>query len=195
MLTFLFETPKWVYRQNFLAFISRISDQIFLRRSQRPASAPNLPSLITESEWSDTQDIIGMDLKNLSSNWKKLQGTLRKKDNVSASAPKRKPSERESQNGAVKKRKREDKPETKILDRPIHSTKRKRMSEGGETLGASDPAAKPTSRRNSTAVGTAPEKEDLPKAKINEGRSPRLVMSQPISTICHHACADISNIL
>lgn len=154
------------------------------------------PSLfITESECSDTPDIIGMDLKSLSSNWKKLQGTLQKKDNVSASAPKRKPSERESENGAVKKRKRENKPETKKSDRPTHSTKKKRMSEGGETRGASDSATKPKSRRNSTAAGTASETEDLPKAKINEGRSPRLVMPQSISTICYCECADISNIL
>jgi len=132
-----------------------------------------------------------MDLKNLSSNWKKLQGTLQKKDNVSASAPKRKPSERESQNGAVKKRKREDKPKTKKSDRHTHSTKKKRMSEGGETCGASDSA----SRRNSAAVGTAPEKEDLPMAKINEGRSPRLVMLQSIFTVCHCVCANISNVL
>ncbi|BCR92427.1 putative 3'-5' exonuclease [Aspergillus chevalieri] len=121
-----------------------------------------------------------MDLKNLSSNWKKLQGTLQKKDNVSASAPKRKPSERESQNGAVKKRKREDKPKTKKSDRHTHSTKKKRMSEGGETCGASDSA----SRRNSAAVGTAPEKEDLPMAKINEGRSPSAELGNYVAIDC-----------
>ena len=53
-----------------------------------------------------------MDVKSLSSNWKRLQETLKKKDNASAPAStKRKPSEREPQNGAVKKRKKEVKEE------------------------------------------------------------------------------------
>lgn len=135
-----------------------------------------------------------MDLKNLSSNWKKLQGTLQKRDNVSASAPtKRKISERESQDGAVKKRKRDAKEDTKKSNRPVTSAKRKRMSEGGDNE-VSELAVKSTSRRNSTAAVTAPEKADLPKAKVNEGRSSRSVILQSVSTVYHCVCADFSNI-
>lgn len=113
-----------------------------------------------------------MDAKRLSSNWKKLQESLKEKDNVSAASAKRKPSEREPQNGAVKKRKRE---EIKKSERPCPATKRKRMSEGVDNTGkgneVSDSAVKSTSRRNSTTV------TESKNGKVNEGRSPRLAKS------------------
>lgn len=108
-----------------------------------------------------------MDLKNLSSNWKKLQGTLKKE---SVSTTKRKPSDRETENGVVvKKRKRETVDGQQKPERKSVSAKRKRMStsgtDGGEN-GAEQPTKKSTSRRNSTV--TVAES----KPKINEGRSP-----------------------
>ena len=120
-----------------------------------------------------------MELKSLSSNWKKLQGTLPKKDTVSPStSTKRKISEREPQKNAVKKRRTEAKEETKKSDRPRPTTKRKRMSEGGESRGENEvtkSTVKSTSRRNSTATVTVQEETKSHVAKPNEGLSSRLV--------------------
>lgn len=97
-----------------------------------------------------------MDPKALSSNWKKLQETLKKKDG-SAASTKRKRSDRDSQNATVKKRKTARPVEGKTLDRPRIPAKRKRMSD---------------------APGSAPEKgspDSTPRvrnAEPNEGRSP-----------------------
>ena len=125
-----------------------------------------------------------MELKSLSSNWKKLQGSLQKKDTVSPStSTKRKTSEREPQKNAVKKRRTGAKEDTKKSDRPrpsttTTSTKRKRMSDGGENRGengVSTSTVKSTSRRNSTATVSVPEVTGSHIAKPNEGRSPTLV--------------------
>ena len=110
-----------------------------------------------------------MDLKNLSSNWKKLQGTL-KKDNVSAT--KRKSSDRETQDGVVKKRKTETVEGKRKLERPQIALKRKRMSQNGTDGGddgAQETTKKSTSRRSSIAVVAES------KPKVNEGRSTTLV--------------------
>ena len=107
----------------------------------------------------------GMDLKNLSSNWKKLQETL-KKDPVSTST-KRKTSDRDVQHGVVKKRKSEVVDGKKKFETTRYSKKRKRMadgSDGGEN-GVQETAGKSASRRNSTAA-------ESQIAKVNEGRSP-----------------------
>lgn len=107
-----------------------------------------------------------MDLKNLSSNWKKLQETL-KKDPVSTST-KRKTSDRDEQHGVVKKRKSEVADGRKKFESTRISKKRKRMGDapgdGGEN-GGQETAGKSASRRNS-AVG------ESKIAKVNEGRSP-----------------------
>lgn len=134
-----------------------------------------------------------MDLKSLSSNWKKLQETLKKKDNVSASAPtKRKTSEREPQNGAVKKRKRESREEIKKPDRLRASTKRKSMSESGESKGDSD--VKTTSRRSSTAAVAAQAQTGSKNGKVNEGRSSRLAILHSSSTLLSlHMCSMFTN--
>lgn len=98
-----------------------------------------------------------MDSKNLSSNWKKLQETLKKKD-VSAPSTKRKNPDQAPRNAAVKKRKRDGREEKTKPDRPRIPTKRKRMSEGpgsGTERDAPEPAsrsrnAKPNEGRSST---------------------------------------------
>ena len=144
-----------------------------------------------------------MELKSLSSNWKKLQGSLQKKDTVSPStSTKRKTSEREPQKNAVKKRRAEVKEDTKKSDRPRPTTKRKRMSDGGENRGENEvknSTAKSTSRRNSTATVTVPEEKGSHIAKPNEGRSPRLVFCSSLqifffltSPKCgtRHLCSD-----
>jgi RNA exonuclease 4 len=107
-----------------------------------------------------------MELKSLSSNWKKLQETL-KKDVSTAPTPKRKRSDRETQNDLVKKRKTvtEAGKGGKRTSQSAHtSNKRKRMSQASP-----DGVGKETqsiSRKSSTAA--------FPKD--NEGRSSTLVL-------------------
>ncbi|KAI9045056.1 putative 3'-5' exonuclease [Aspergillus affinis] len=118
-----------------------------------------------------------MDLKNLSSNWKKLQETL-KKDPVSTST-KRKTSDRDVQHGVVKKRKSEAVDGKKKFESTRISKKRKRMadgSDGGEN-GVQETAGKSASRRNSTAAESR-------TAKVNEGRSPTAELGKFVAMDC-----------
>lgn len=132
-----------------------------------------------------------MDVKSLSSNWKRLQETLKKKDNASAPAStKRKPSEREPQNGAVKKRKKEVKEESKRSDHPRTSTKRKRMPENGESKGDSD--VKSTSRRSSTSTAIAQSQTESKNGKVNEGRSQRSVLATNLLIALVRVCVQYS---
>lgn len=115
-----------------------------------------------------------MDPRNLSSNWKKLQETL-KKQNVSAStSAKRKLSDREPENAAVKKRKAERPDQRKKSDRPKIPFKKKRMSDGpphAVEKVARDSTTKTTLRRNST-TSSATTTTTRRNGRVNEGRSP-----------------------
>ncbi|KAE8354621.1 hypothetical protein BDV28DRAFT_156045 [Aspergillus coremiiformis] len=114
---------------------------------------------------------IGMDVKTLSSNWKKLQETL-KKDPVSSSSTKRKTSDREGQNGVVKKRKTDTVEGKTKFEQSRALKKRKRMADtttDGDKNGVQKSVAKSVSRGNST-VSIAPQPE-VKIAKVNEGRS------------------------
>lgn len=150
-------------------------------------------TLFTPTRCPDTPNTIGMDLKSLSGNWKRLQETLKKKDSVSAStSTKRKTSEREPQNGVVKKRKREATDEIKKPDRRRASTKRKRMSESDGSKGDSD--VQSTSRRSSTSAVVAQARAELKNGKVNEGRSPRLALLHSFPTVLSlHMCSTFSN--
>jgi RNA exonuclease 4 len=92
-----------------------------------------------------------MDKTALSSNWKKLQATLKKDSTV-----KRKPSDRDSGDGIVKKRKLTEK--QKPYNKDAKPTKRKRMSDKKENGDSAD--------------APAPEIETSSRHKENEGRSP-----------------------
>lgn len=107
-----------------------------------------------------------MELKSLSSNWKKLQETLKKKDVSTASTPKRKRSDRDTQNDPVKKRKAvaETGKGKRTLKTPQPSKKQKRMSQGASDNDAN--ATQDVSRGSSTVV-----------PKDNEGRSTTSVPS------------------
>ncbi|KAE8146313.1 ribonuclease H-like domain-containing protein [Aspergillus avenaceus] len=127
-----------------------------------------------------------MDVKNLSSNWKKLQETL-KKNTVSGatSTTKRKTSDRESQNGVVKKRKTETIEGKTRLEQTRILKKRKRMadepSNGGD--GAHETVAEnPLSRKSSTtSIAARPE---VKIAKVNEGRSPTAELGKYVAMDC-----------
>jgi RNA exonuclease 4 len=108
-----------------------------------------------------------MELKSLSSNWKKLQGTLRKKD-VSATSTtettKRKRSEREPQkNDTVKKR--------KVVAEGI----------GKRTVATSGPVSRDRKKRMLQEVtngGGGEDVETVVKAavsRVNEGRASKFV--------------------
>ena len=125
-----------------------------------------------------------MDLKNLSSNWKKLQGAL-KKDNISSSSPaKRKTSEKKSDhrrvNGAqhgVKRKRTENSQRNTASKLPKTAVVKRSMSgisgdeseqEGSQGTVATEPGK--LSRRNST-VSKNDNKSQSQGAKPNEGLS------------------------
>ncbi|KAL2814064.1 hypothetical protein BDW59DRAFT_176576 [Aspergillus cavernicola] len=106
---------------------------------------------------------IGMELKSLSSNWKKLQETLKK--DVSTTSPiKRKRSDREAQNDLVKKR-RTVAEAGKQTPQTVHAFKRKRMSQG-PVDGGEDATPK------------------VSVSKVNEGRSPNVELGRYIAIDC-----------
>lgn len=112
-------------------------------------------------------------MNGLSSNWKKLQATL-KKGSTSTTAPvsKRKASDRDSTNGTAKKRKPEKQlPKTYDSKTPL---KRKKMSDGTEVVAKTADAnpASTTLWRKASAGVSAPSPADTRNGKVNEGRSP-----------------------
>jgi RNA exonuclease 4 len=120
-----------------------------------------------------------MDVNNLSSNWKKLQETL-KQQNASSASKKRKTSDRETHDVAFKKQ------NTATIERKNSSIKKRRMSEGQEHGGdksAQESVVKTISRKSSTATISESTRTASKPAKVNEGRSPTLVF-YPIYTVC-----------
>lgn len=119
-------------------------------------------------------DTVGMDLTGLSSNWKKLQVTLKKgsvstSTSTSTSASKRKASDRDSGHATTKKRKALEKEQSNIRETHI-SRKRKRMDHGA------DNDSGPGILRRKSSVGVSAETPiESRRAKVNEGRSPTLV--------------------
>ncbi|KAE8309315.1 hypothetical protein BDV41DRAFT_567483 [Aspergillus transmontanensis] len=127
---------------------------------------------------------IGMDVKNLSSNWKKLQETL-KRNPVSSSSTKRKTSDREGQNGVVKKRKTETVEGKTKFEQSRVSKKRKRMADSAAEGGKDDvqeTVVKSISLKNSTA-SLAPRPE-VKIPKVNEGRSPTAELGKYVAMDC-----------
>lgn len=118
-----------------------------------------------------------MELKDLSSNWKKLQEQLKKEKEKeggsgpgSTSSSKRKISDHEPQN-AVKRRKAEI-PTDKKTAKKKKSSQPGRMSQVAGSEGTHEVKKTETevaSRRNSTA---STQKGEPHKAQVNEGRSP-----------------------
>lgn len=133
------------------------------------SSIPNAQNVLTFTDI----DTDGMDLASLSSNWKKLQATLKKKDSASnpATASKRKASEQDSGHGTAKRRK-SDKEQPKTRD-VKQVQKRKRMLDG--TAVAVTTVADSTSttlRRKSSSAGSVKSEVGPRNGKVNEGRSP-----------------------
>ncbi|KAL4998161.1 ribonuclease H-like domain-containing protein [Aspergillus recurvatus] len=115
-----------------------------------------------------TPNNFGMELKALSSNWKRLQETL-KKDVSTPPAPKRKRSDRETQNDLVKKRKTAaEAGKGNRAPQTVHiSKKQERMSQRATDAGAS-------ATQNSNAV----------LSRENEGRSQNVDIGKYIAMDC-----------
>jgi RNA exonuclease 4 len=117
-----------------------------------------------------------MDTNGLSSNWKKLQATLKRGSTSTSTsispAKKRKASDRDSGHGTVKKQK-PGKEQTKARDTKT-PYKRKRMSDGAEVSAktANGDSASPALRRKSSAGVSAQTETGSRNGKVNEGRSP-----------------------
>ncbi|EAW11222.1 putative 3'-5' exonuclease [Aspergillus clavatus NRRL 1] len=121
-----------------------------------------------------------MDAKNLSSNWKKLQETL-KKESVPSASKKRKTSDREDENAVVKK------PRTHTLGNKKKPIKKRTMSEGTQNGGDKSTQAstvKTISRKSSTATLSEKTRTESRIAKVNEGRSPTAEIGKYVAMDC-----------
>ncbi|PWY92894.1 Nop53-domain-containing protein [Aspergillus heteromorphus CBS 117.55] len=140
--------------------------------SRKPITQPKKARREVTEKWTYK------DFKVPGLNWKKLQGTL-SKDSVSAT--KRKSSDRETQNGGVKKRKTETVDGKRKFDRAPASTKRRKMVENTTKAGednVQETTVKSRSRGNSTATVSET------KSKINEGRSPTAELGRYVAIDC-----------
>ncbi|KKK15479.1 hypothetical protein AOCH_002381 [Aspergillus ochraceoroseus] len=141
--------------------------------SRKPISQPKKAKRETTSLCKTPEPITGMELKSLSSNWKKLQETLQKE--VSTSTTKRKRSDREPQNALVKKQKTNKEAGKRTPQSVQILKKRKRMSQaGGGENGTQDATEKSVLSRNSTAT----------VSKVNEGRSPTAEIGKYVAMDC-----------
>ncbi|KAE8166375.1 hypothetical protein BDV40DRAFT_285459 [Aspergillus tamarii] len=155
--------------------------------SRKPVSQPKKAKRKLTEKWGHKDFkihlTIGMDVKTLSSNWKKLQETLKR--NPVSSSTKRKTSDREGQDGVVKKRKTEIVEGKTNLEQSRVPKKRKRMADSaadGDKDGIQETVVKTISRKNST-TSIAPRPE-VKIAKVNEGRSPTAELGKYVAMDC-----------
>lgn len=113
-----------------------------------------------------------MDPTSLSSNWKKLQATLKTGSTSTTPGTKRKASDRDSAHGTAKKPKSTDKQQTKT--RPYKAPfKQKKMSQSGSTATSTTNAnVDATIRKKSSSEVVAQTQLGSDNKKENEGRSP-----------------------
>ncbi|KAJ5101552.1 hypothetical protein NUU61_003774 [Penicillium alfredii] len=116
---------------------------------------------------------------SLSSNWKKLQATL-KKDGAAPS--KRKAVDRDSGHGTVKKHKTTEKPKSTTREHPPASIKRKRMADRPTTAETGDVST----RRRKSSAGSSVQvaTTGTRNGKVNEGRSPTTELGKYVAMDC-----------
>lgn len=105
-------------------------------------------------------------MSGLSSNWKKLQATLKKDSQSTTTGTKRKASDRDSGSGPVKKHKFSDKNQT---NRAPSAYRLQRMGDASKSADGGD--SDPSLRRKSSAGFSAQPAADARSTKVNEGRS------------------------
>ncbi|KAJ5635633.1 uncharacterized protein N7484_008946 [Penicillium longicatenatum] len=121
-----------------------------------------------------------MNMSGLSSNWKKLQATLKKDSpSTTTSSTKRKASDRDSASGPVKKHKFADKKQTKQAP---SAYKLQRMGDASRSADSGDSA--PALRRKSSAGFSAQPAADARSNKVNEGRSKTAELGKFIAMDC-----------
>jgi RNA exonuclease 4 len=115
-----------------------------------------------------------MDATNFSSNWKKLQATL-KQDSFVKGTPtvKRKAADRDSATGSAKKRKFVEKDQSKARASPNTFRKRRMLDGSANASPEGTDSGSTTVRRRSSTVVSAAAVPVSRTAKVNEGRSPR----------------------
>ncbi|KAJ9268926.1 hypothetical protein DTO212C5_4932 [Paecilomyces variotii] len=123
-----------------------------------------------------------MELKTLSSNWKKLQEKLKKESPSVSTSTKRKTSDRDSQNGV--KRRRTESVSGKKTEGQHKSLKRKRTMEETEKDAAKEvreTVTEVTLRRNSAA---STPKADSRNGQVNAGLSPDVEIGKYVAIDC-----------
>ncbi|CEJ61364.1 hypothetical protein PMG11_09899 [Penicillium brasilianum] len=127
-----------------------------------------------------------MDATNFSSNWKKLQATLKQNSVVKGtSTVKRKAADRDSATGSVKKRKFVEKDQSKARASP-NTFRKQRMLDGSANASpeGTDSGSTTVRRRSSTVVSAATVPAVSRTAKVNEGRSPSAEIGKYIAMDC-----------
>jgi RNA exonuclease 4 len=115
-----------------------------------------------------------MDATTLSSNWKKLQATLKQSSAAAGtSTVKREAADRDLGTGAGKKRKFADKNSSHARVAQTTSRKRKMLDGPINANSAGTDSGSTTVRRRSSTVASATTVTVSRNAKVNEGRSPK----------------------
>ncbi|KAI2787925.1 RNA exonuclease 4 [Penicillium oxalicum] len=129
-----------------------------------------------------------MDATNLSSNWKRLQATLKQSGAASAtSTAKRKTADRDSSSATTKKRKFADTPhKVPSKTQVTRTTIKKRKMLDSATNGPTDysETASSTSRRKSSTNATTAPIPVSRNSQVNEGRSPTAELGKHIAIDC-----------
>ncbi|KAJ5533233.1 hypothetical protein N7494_009785 [Penicillium frequentans] len=119
-----------------------------------------------------------MNMSGLSSNWKKLQATLKKDSQSTTTDTKRKASDRDSGSGPVKKHKFSDKNQT---NRAPSAYRLQRMGDASKSADGGDSV--PSLRRKSAGFSAQPA-ADARSTKVNEGRSKTAELGKFIAMDC-----------
>jgi RNA exonuclease 4 len=115
-----------------------------------------------------------MDATTLSSNWKKLQATLKQSSAAAGtSTVKRKAPDRDVGTSSVKKRKFVEKNASQPRGSQTTTRKRKMLDGSTNASSAATDSDSTTVRRRSSTVTSATTVTVSRNAKVNEGRSPR----------------------
>jgi RNA exonuclease 4 len=115
-----------------------------------------------------------MDAITLSSNWKKLQATLKQSSAAAGtSTVKRKAADRDVETSSVKKRKFVEKNPSQPRVSQTTARKRKMLDGSANASPAGTDSGSMTVRRRSSTVVSATTVAVSRNAKVNEGRSPR----------------------
>lgn len=145
------------------------------RKKKRPPINPAVSSIsaVACENGLPTWSRLAMDASILSSNWKKLQATLKQSAAAKGtSTVKRKAADRDSGAVSAKKRKFVEKDQSKTRTSLTTFRKREMLDRPVTAAPAGTDAGSTTTRRRSSTATSAPPVTVSRNAKENEGRSP-----------------------